>query len=264
MYGKLIISVCLFLGIYSHQIQAQSNLIVNYLEENSLTPNEYIVQKFKTHDVIFLGENHFIKEQVEFVKNLIPDLYENGIYYLGTEFLNYNDTKLVNRLITDSIYDETLAEQISFNSGWEWGFKEYLDIYKEAWKLNQSLPESAPKFKIFGIQETIDFSYIKSEEDYQNPEIMAKVFSGSSQFKEEEGYSAHAIQKEVLDNHQKALIHCGIHHAFTSYYQPRYSSKTKGFAGSYEKERVGNLIKDKIGAKTMTIFIHGPWYDNKG
>lgn len=108
------------------------------------------------------------------------------------------------------------------------------------------------------------WSYVKSAEDRNNPEIMAKVFKSSSQFEEDEGLSAFAIQKEVLDKNEKALIHCGIHHAFTSYYQPHFNYEKQKFGGSYEKERMGNLIKNKIGNRTMTIFLHGPWYWSKG
>ncbi len=233
--------------------------IISYLETNRVAPTTYVINKFNDHDVIFIGENHWIKQQVEFVKDLIPVLYENGIYNLGTEFLNYEDTETANQLITAETFDDKLAEEIAFNSDWGWGYKEYIDVYKKAWELNKNLPNDAKRFKIFGIQEVMDFSYVQKEEDFQNPEIMSKVFAGSYEFDEDEGYSAHAIQTEVLDKGEKALIHSGIHHAFTSYYQPRFNAATKSFGGVYEKERMGNLVKNKIGDKTMTIFLHGSW-----
>jgi hypothetical protein len=265
---NIVVITILLIGLFSCQQSKkknyESNPLLIYLEKNYEKPNDYVIRKFRNHDIIFIGENHFIKQQVDFIKNLIPKLYENGIYNLGTEFIRYSDTDLMNKLITDSIYDEKLAKDITFNSLWHWGYQEYIDIYKEAWKLNKSLPDNAPKFKIFGIEEDMDWSYVKTVEDRNNPEIMAKVFKSSSQFEEDEGLSAFAIQTEVLDKNEKAVIHCGIHHAFTSYYQPHFNSEKQKFAGSYENERMGNLIKNKIGNKTMTIFLHGPWYWSKG
>lgn len=265
---NIIIIIFLSIGLLSCQQNrkknSETNPLLSYLEKHSQSPNDYVIDKFKTHDVIFIGENHFIKQQVELVKGLIPQLYENGIYNLGTEFIRYSDTDLMNKLITDSIYDEKLAKEITFNSLWHWGYQEYIDIYKEAWELNRSLPNNAQPFRIFGIVEDMDWSFVNSEEDFNDPEIRAKVFKSSSQFKESEGLSAFAIQKEVLDKGEKALIHSGIHHAFTSYYQPSFNSEKQEFGGRYEKERMGNLIKNKIGVKTMTIFIHGPWYWSKG
>ncbi len=233
--------------------------LINYLENQRVEPTTYVINKFKDHDVIFIGENHWIKQQVEFVEDLIPELYKNGIYNLGTEFINYEDTQLVNKLITADTFHNQLAEEITFKSDWGWGYKEYIDIYKKAWELNKSLPSDAKKFRIFGIQEVMDFSHVNKEEDFDNPEIMRKVFSGFDLFDESEGYSAYAIEKEVLDKSEKALIHCGINHAFTSFYQPVYIPKNKDENIVYEKERMGNLIKNKIGDKAITIFMHGPW-----
>ena len=244
--------------------QTENHPVVDYIRTNDLSPEEYVVSSFEDHDIIFIGENHYIKQEVEFVGELIPLLYEHGIYNLGTEFIRYSDTERMNKLITDSVYDEELARDITFTSLWHWGYQEYMDIYRKAWELNQSLPVGAPRFRIFGIEEDMDWSYVQSEADRQNPEIMAKVFQSSAQFEESEGLSAYAIEQEVLNKNEKALIHSGIHHAFTSYYQPNYNPETKGFGGRYEKERMGNLIKNKIGERTMTIFIHGPWYSNKG
>lgn len=265
---KSIFIVIFIIGLFSCKQntnkEGEVHPILTYLEENRKEPNEYIIDKFKTHDIIFLCENHFIKEQVEFVKNLIPELYANGIYNLGTEFLRYSDTDSINKLITDSTYNEELAKEITFKSSWHWGYQEYLDIYREAWELNQSLPPDAPKFKIFGIEEDMDWSYVQSEEDLNNLEIMQKVFKSSSEFEEEEGLSAFAIENEVLNRNEKAIIHLGIHHGFTSYYQPHFNPETKDFGGSYNKERAGNLIKNKIGDKTITVFLHGPWYSEEG
>lgn len=263
-----VISIFLFISFLSCQQNKkkdrETNPLLSYLKTNKQSPNDYVIEKFKTHDIIFIGENHYIKQQVDFVKGLIPQLYKNGIYNLGTEFIRYSDTDLMNKLITDSVYNEKLAKEITFNSSWDWGYQEYIDIYKEAWKLNNKLPKNAHKFRIFGIEQDMDWSFVNSEEDFNNPEIRAKVFKSSSKFKESEGLSAFAIQKEVLDKGEKALIHSGIHHAFTSYYQPTFNSKKQEFGGRYEKERMGNLIKNKIGDKTMTIFIHGTWYWSKG
>ncbi len=252
--------LALLLALFSCQIESNQDPLIQYLESNHSSPNEYVIKKFQDHDVIFMGENHYIKEQVDLIKDLIPDLHQNGIYYLGTEFLNYEDTELANQLITAETFDEELAKQISFNSLWHWGYEEYIDIYREAWKLNNSLAEDAAKFQIFGIQEYMDFSYVNSEEDFNNPEIMAKVFAQSYDYDEEEGFSANAVKEQVLDRNEKALIHCGIHHGFTSYFQPIYDQESNDFAGNYVKERMGNLVKNMIGERTMTIFIHGPWY----
>jgi hypothetical protein len=261
MKANLLFYILLVLISCTPKKVKENNELMLSIKEHSLKPESYIIENFRTHDVIFIGENHYIKEQVELIDKLIPELYKNGIYLLGTEFIRYSDTDLMNKLITDSTYDEELAKKITFNSLWHWGYKEYLDIYKTAWELNQQLPKGSPKFRIFGIEEDTDFSYIKSEEDYANREIILKVFKSKKDFDEDEGLSAYSIQKEIIDKRLKGVIHCGIHHGFTKYYQPIVEDK-KFFA--YQMQRMGNLVRNKIGNKAMTIFLHGPWYDENG
>ncbi|KEO73047.1 hypothetical protein EL17_15665 [Anditalea andensis] len=258
---KSTITIGLIIMFFSCVNKKENETLVKSIKSHSLSPEQYIVEKFRTHQVIFIGENHFIKEQVELIKDLIPVLYENGVYNLGTEFIRYSDTGMINELISGSTYSEELARQITFNSVWHWGYQEYLDIYKAAWELNSKLAVDAPRFRIFGIEDDMDFSFVQSEEDYSNPDIMKKVFKSKGDFEENEGYSAYAVDKEVIEKSQKALIHCGIHHAFTGYLQPIIKDKT---LIGYEKERMGNLVKNKLGDRTMTVFIHGPWYDRNG
>ena len=50
-----------------------------YLGENHYTPEEYILSKFEDHDVVFIGEEHRGKHDVEFIHRLIPLLHERGI-----------------------------------------------------------------------------------------------------------------------------------------------------------------------------------------
>jgi hypothetical protein len=61
---------------------------------------------------------------------------------------------------------------------------------------------------------------------------------------------ANSILNTFVKRNKKALIYCGIHHAFTGY---------QGHG-----KRVGVIVKDKIGDRTMTITLHYPWSGKKG
>lgn len=70
---------------------------------------------------------------------------------------------------------------------------------------------------------------------------------------------ADVIIKEFIDKGEKALIYCGINHAYTKYKQPYfYSDNDQQLVGLFN-ERMGNIIYDKIGERSMTIFLHSPW-----
>lgn len=52
---------------------------VHYLKQKHQNPKDYVLSKFKNNDIIFLGEDHRVRENVEFVNQMIPHLYKNGI-----------------------------------------------------------------------------------------------------------------------------------------------------------------------------------------
>jgi len=88
--------------------------LVAYLKAHEMAPEDYVIEKFKTYDFVFLGEYHRIKHDVELVHSLIPRLYKAGIYNLGIEFGCYEDQDQVDALITGKTYSEDVARRLMF------------------------------------------------------------------------------------------------------------------------------------------------------
>jgi len=224
------------------------NALAKDFNKYACDPFEYIVTEFNDHDIIFLGENHRIKHDLLFMCELIPVLYENGIRNMGFEFALEKDSSLIKEVINNkAFFNQEKANQILFNLIPYWGYKEYVDIFRSAWELNKNLPDTAEKFMIYGIMHDYDFSQMKTRSDEYNEEVMLKVRKGVA---DPEGFMANSIINTFVESNRKALIYCGIHHAFTGY---------KGHGN-----RVGVIVKDKIGDKTMTIALHYPWPGKKG
>jgi len=51
---------------------------IKYIQKSSKPPVEYLIDKFKTHDVTILGETHSIKENCEFISNSLQILYHKA------------------------------------------------------------------------------------------------------------------------------------------------------------------------------------------
>ncbi len=230
-----------------------------YLQTHFQTPETYIIRQFKKHDIVFLGEMHRVRHDVLLVQRLIPLLYRQGIFNLGMEFACYRDQPVIDSLLRAPQYDPSVVNRILFNFLVTWGFQEYADIFKVAWQLNHSLPDSAPKFRIVGLNAFTDWSYVNSEADLHSKEIMAKVFPEGSG----DAMMAKVILKEFVTPRRKALIYCGLHHAFTRYQQPIFNEQTHQFV-QFITNRAGNLVFKEIGEKAMTICLHQPWFNAQG
>lgn len=224
---------------------------VEYLKENFLTPEQYILSKFKLHDVILLGEDHAVKNNLDLVLNLIPKLYEAGIYNLGMEFGASENQEDLDRLINSETYDENEARNLMYNYNVKWPYKEYMDIYKAAWKLNKSLPENAKKFRILSL------SYVYNWKDFsgiRTPESAKKIFyKGNTEI-----YRAEIIEKEVINKGEKLLVLTGAVHAFTRYKYPVYEPNAEDFT-RLQGGGLGNRLYEKYGSKIFSLLLHQPF-----
>lgn len=230
--------------------------LIEHLQGHHQSPADYVLSTFKEHDVVFLGEWHRIKHDPILVQQLIPLLPGAGVYTLAYEFARRVDQPLIDSLLNTPEYDEQLARDIVFRQFVHWGFQEYVDIFKAAWRLNNTLPPGARRFRILGLNNSPDWSYITSQDDRDKGDVMRKVWHGES----EEDW-AKVVIEEVIARGDKALVYCGIHHAFTRYRQP---IAVGGKFIRFGDVRVGNYVYEKIGRRAFTIYLHAPWFNAAG
>jgi hypothetical protein len=85
---------------------------------------------------------------------------------------------------------------------------------------------------------------------------MRKVWHGET----EEDW-AKVLLDVVISKGEKTLVYCGIHHAFTEYRQP---IAIDGKFIRFGDVRAGNYVFQKIGKRTITIYLHAPWINADG
>ena len=227
-----------------------------WLEAHGDTPEGYVVRLFSDHDVVFLGEQHRVKHDVLLVQSLLEPLYDAGVRVLATEFGRREDQSLIDSLITAPEWDEELAREIAFRQFMWWGYREYVDIYRAGWALNRGLPEGAPRFRILGMNDSLDWSIVKTEADRNDPEIMGKVWLGSGEDRWAE------VILDAVRRGEKVLVYSGIHHAFTDYRQPVVADGE--FRRFSDELRCGNHVFAELGKRAVTVFLHAPWEGQEG
>ena len=221
--------------------------VVSYLDKHDKRPVEYVVEKFKKHDVVMLGEMHQQREVCVLFSKLIEPLYHQvGVRNIGIEVVKYKNTESANQLVTGETFDQTQAMNLYRDGYWPtWGFKEYLDILRSVWKLNQSLPPDAERFKVIGLAPEIDAFVTLCGSPEEKKKMEAKVF-GSDKF------MANIIAEQVLDKGEKAVVQIGNMHSFTHYRVP------SGEQGTPLKEwpRMGCILHEEYGDRVFQIALH--------
>lgn len=217
-----------------------------------MKPVEYIVNLFDAGaDVVLLAEDHGVRENLEFVCNLIPELYSHGVHVLGMEFGASEDQKVLDSLLAAPEYDEQLARELMFRYNCSWAIKEYTDLYRAAWDFNRTLGEGECKFRILNI------SYIYNWENFdgiRTPETMSAVFPKGNT----EKYRADIIEDSVLSKAEKILILTGTIHAFTYFRYPYYDYTSPGFT-RYDEGYMGQLLYRSIGDRVKCVCLHQPF-----
>jgi len=233
---SFVMAVLILFSVNSYSQNKEIETCHTYLKENGQSPEKYIISKFEQYDYVFLGEYHRIKQDVDLVTSLVPGLYKNGIRNIAVEFYPYSNQAIIDSLLTAKDWDEkTLYHNIGDIA---WGYFEYLDLYKTVWEFNQTLQPDQPAFRV------VLLSY-----DYYPCKKGLERFGGW----EPDAFHADVFEKEVISKNEKALIHCGMHHAFTTYRQPKRKNP-----------RFGNIINEKYPERTFTIFLHSPWDSKLG
>ncbi|MGD8539472.1 MAG: ChaN family lipoprotein [Candidatus Aminicenantes bacterium] len=236
--------------------QHQKQELIRYLESHRQSPEDYIIDKFQDYDLVFIGEAHLIKHDVELIQALIPRLHQAGVYNLAMEFGCAEHQDKVDALITADIYDEDLARWLLFKWGSYWPYIEYMEIYRRAWELNRSLPPDAPKFRILHLDYRPRWNLTKKGK------MTARRYKRIFYKGDRDKHMAKILHKELVKKNKKALIYAGAHHAFTRFNLPNYDFKRKQLLG-HHKDRMGNVIFQKVPHKVFNICLHYPWPSQK-
>ncbi len=239
-------------GRPSCQGPAQDDVaLVEYLKSHWQSPEDYVLSKFRDHDLVFLGEGHKFRHDVELVHNLIPLLYRIGITDLAVEFGCSERQAEADRLVVAETYNEDLARRIAFHWAPYWPYKEYVDIYRKAWELNRTLHPAAPKFRIVHLDYRVNWPLVRES---MTSGIRRSVFFRG----ERDDYMAGVVLDEFVRKGKKALIYAGGLHTLTRFREPGHDFQAGGVRAP-GPVRMGNIVHEKIGPRVFYIQLHFPW-----
>lgn len=252
---RLHLILCLTLSCWqlTHAQMLNYPVYLDYLQQHAQTPTQYIADKFSQYDIVLLGENHGVKENLDFVAALIPVLYRAGVYNLGMEFgaaeLQYD----LDALLSAPVFNQQAARDMFYYYNVGWAYQEYQEVYKAAWELNRQLPPGSKKFRI------VNLSYQYNWQGFvppRTPENMARIFHKGTP----DQYRAAIVEKELLDKGEKAVLLVGYPHAFTTYKMPRMDANSDNFCG-YDDGWLGNRLHKKYPGRVTNVLFHTPFYN---
>jgi hypothetical protein len=225
-----------------------SAAFADYFEKHALPPVDYVVEKFRTHDVVLLGEAHQVREDCDLICRLIEPIYRRaGVKILAMELVKEKRNAEISRLLTAPVYDQARVMDIFREDYFYWGFDGYQDILKAVWAFNRTLAPGEAPFRVVGFQPDMNIY------DVDCGSIWRKVAQFPRSLRIEELY-ARPIMTEALDQNQKALVQVGCFHSFPHYRQPKVIEGK--MYGEFTHRRMGRILFDKYGPRVFQIMLH--------
>ena len=158
--------------------------------------------------------------------------------------------------MTAPTYDETLALSIARSNNWHiWGWKEYWDLLRTVWQINQTIGSTQSKLKVVGIGRKMNLIL-----NFKGGRGMLRDSAETTAYKAQlprllgnDSLMAYEAEKEILQKRLRGLILVGNMHAFTHYRQPLV---TDGKYVSQRTPRMGYLLYQKYGDRIFQITLH--------
>ena len=176
---------------------------VTWLAEHGSTPEAYACALLEESDVLFVGETHEIADNCLFVAELLKPAYKSGVRVLASEFLRSALNDRIYAVVTAPSWDDEAAIDLFREGPWPaWGYREYVDILKAAWSVNDALPDGSDPLRVVGIDDEW------KQTDHLAAERMVRF--RLVQAREEH---MHAQTARLLDGSGKVLVHVGFAHS---------------------------------------------------
>ncbi len=244
--------------VEADQVDASSfPFFKKWLDRWGKNPLEYIVQKSKNHELVIIGEHHYIKDYLELVKQAIPNVYHRaGVRCLALEVCNAEDNEKIAGLIEGDKYDRDLAYEIARSQNWGlWGYKEYWDLLEAVWNLNKALPRGAEHMRVIGIDKAMDYQLdaLWRANQLTDKSLIEEAKNEPDIYKRDE-WMAKNIEDEIIKKGAKGIVLVGFNHSFVHYAQPKLNKE-----GTLESEwpRMANLLYQKYLDKIFQVGLHG-------
>jgi hypothetical protein len=195
------------------------------------------MSKATSHRVTIIGEGHWLKQDVTLVAALIP-LLQKADLDLAAEFFPASEQARIDELITAAKWNEREANAVVRAAAWP--YQEYRDLLRIAWSANQGVQRP---IKILALSPPLDWRKVllPRGETY-------------------ESFMADLVSKHLKEARRNLVVYCGMHHAFTRYYQAELDKDAK--ARAY-MDRMGNILSRRLGEQVFLITLHKPtWCGN--
>ena len=236
-------------------VPSETRLFVDFLKEQTKSPEEFLINQLKSHKLVINGEIHRRKVNWEMLRRVISN--KEFKYICGTIFMelpSWHQAEMDEFLFNADFKPELILKIFRDEQIHGWWDKGEFDFICDLWKINHSLSE-AERISIKLVDYQVPYSRILSINDYKK--ALENVEARDT-------HMADMVEKYITSaaDDRNFLFIVGLLHAFnnTQLYSTVSVSNPKSSilnAGTQLKQRLGS-------SSVFTVFQHCLSTDNGG
>lgn len=235
---------------------AHLDTLVRSLERDSQPADQFVLSQFRHADLVLLGEDHGVRQVLDFVSGLVPALYRAGVRQIGMEFGAEEQQARIDAAVRASVYDEQAVREALWDYNVGWPYVEYQDVVRAAWAFNRSLAPGKPPFRVINLSYRYDWRAFERRDD---PASMARVLHRGPV----NHFRAQVVARETLARGQKMLLLVGMPHAYSRFRPGQIDLLSPGFC-RYQHGWLGQLLLRQAPGRVRTLLLHQPWPGRTG
>ena len=134
-------AVTLVVGQTDERTRKQKDYF-SFIKSQTTSPFDYLTQKIKNYNVVSLGEDHWVKDHMQFLADYLDHVANDTTFHidaLAWESGNSIDQKKADTLMKSKTFREDLALQILRDAPetYGWPYKEAVEDIKALWRYNR-------------------------------------------------------------------------------------------------------------------------------
>jgi hypothetical protein len=234
----------------------QLDALAEAIGRNAGDPAQFVVDQFRSADLVLLSEDHAVREVLDFVSALIPRLHRAGVFQIGMEFGAQERQASIDAVLSASRYDEQEVRDALWDYNVGWAYVEYQDVVRAAWAFNRSLSAGQTAMRIVNLSYRYEWRHFTRRDD---PVGMARVFHRGAP----DHFRADVVGRETLAAGQKMLLLVGMPHGHSRFRPGRFDPLARDFC-RHDTEWLGQLLLQRAPGRVRTLLFHQPWPGRDG
>lgn len=233
--------------------------VAEWYESEHRSAEDYVLDRLEGDEVVILGELGRVRQQIEFVTELVPALHTADVHTIAFGRVLAEDQDILDRLLDGSReFDSRTAADLLLRRDVLGGYREYVEFLEAVHTFNAERSDGRRELRVVALAPQFRYDLIETQADSQDWDLLREVVGDTPPGE----FMANVFEREIIDSEERALAFVQLPHAFSEYEAPALVEEMERLG--FENPRpFGRHVEERTPGTVSTVLLHGPWPDEQ-